>query len=92
MASLRSEMIPTNVGGVGTVHSHPSGSTRPSDEDLRTFAKKGVRHIIVGRPYDKKTWQCYNAKGEPVELEVLSVEFEDENPFEPENTGFFGRG
>lgn len=91
MATLRSEMVPTNVGGIGTVHSHPSGSTRPSNEDLRTFSKKGQRHIIVGRPYDRETWECYNAKGERIDLPVLEVEFEDGNPFEPENTGFFGR-
>ncbi len=91
MATLKSEMVPANVGGVGTVHSHPSGSTRPSNEDLRTFSKKGQRHIIVGRPYDRGTWECYNAKGERVDLPVLEVEFEEENPFEPENTGFFGR-
>ncbi|MDZ7688138.1 MAG: Mov34/MPN/PAD-1 family protein [Halobacteriales archaeon] len=89
MATLRSDMVPTNVGGLGTVHSHPSGSTRPSNEDLRTFSKKGKRHIIVGSPYDRGSWQCYNTKGEPVELPVLDVKFEDENPFEPENTGFF---
>lgn len=90
MATLRSEMVPTNVGGVGTVHSHPSGSVRPSNEDLRTFSKKGKRHIIVGRPYDRDTWQCYSSEGEPIDLPVLDVVFEDENPFEPENTGFFG--
>jgi proteasome lid subunit RPN8/RPN11 len=90
MASLREEMIPANAGGVGTVHSHPSGSTRPSNEDLRTFSKKGARHIIVGRPYDRDRWQCYNAEGEPVELEVLDVEFEEE-PFETQGDGFFGR-
>ena len=91
MATLKSEMVPTNVGGIGTVHSHPSGSVRPSNEDLRTFSKKGQRHIIVANPYDKGSWQCYSSKGEPVDLPVLDVVFKDENPFEPENTGFFGR-
>ena len=90
MASLREEMIPANVGGVGTVHSHPSGSTRPSNEDLRTFSKKGARHIIVGRPYDRGSWRCYDSEGDTVELEVLDVEF-DEEPFETQGDGFFGR-
>jgi len=90
MASLRQEMVPANAGGVGTVHSHPSGSTRPSNEDLRTFGSKGVRHIIVGRPYDRDTWQCYDPEGSRVELDVLDVEF-DEKPFETEGSGFFGR-
>jgi len=90
MASLREDMIPTNVGGIGTVHSHPSGSTRPSDEDLQTFSKKGKRHIIVGEPYTTESWECYNAKGEPVELPVLNVEFKEDDPFETESTGLFG--
>lgn len=90
MASLREDMIPTNVGGIGTVHSHPSGSTRPSNEDLQTFSKKGKRHIIVGKPYTTESWQCYNSKGEPVELPVLDVEFEEDDPFETEDTGLFG--
>ena len=91
MASLREEMIPTNAGGVGTVHSHPSGSTRPSEEDLRTFGRKGVRHIIVGGPYDRDSWRCYDAEGDTVELDVLSVGF-DEEPFETQGDGLFGRG
>jgi proteasome lid subunit RPN8/RPN11 len=90
MASLREEMIPTNSGGIGTVHSHPSGSTRPSNEDLRTFSRKGVRHIIVGKPYDRDSWDCYDTEGSSVELEVLDVEF-DEEPFETQGEGFFGR-
>lgn len=92
MASIKSEMVPTNVGGVGTVHSHPSGSTRPSEEDLRTFSKRGQRHIIVGSPYGRESWQCYNSNGEEIELEVLDVEFDDEEPFETDSKGFFGRG
>ena len=90
MASLKEEMVPANSGGVGTVHSHPSGSTRPSNEDLRTFSRKGARHIIVGRPYDRDTWQCYDDEGKPVDLNVLEVEF-DEEPFETQGEGFFGR-
>ncbi|MCX2819539.1 Mov34/MPN/PAD-1 family protein [Haladaptatus sp. F3-133] len=90
MASVREEMVPANVGGVGTVHSHPSGSIRPSEEDLRTFGSKGARHIIVGRPYDRDTWRCYSSEGEGVHLDVLDVDFEEE-PFETDGDGFFGR-
>ena len=77
MASIREEMIPTGMGGVGTVHSHPSGSVRPSDEDLRTFSKKGERHVIVGYPYEEGCWQCYSREGEAVDLPVYDVEFDD---------------
>lgn len=77
MASIREDMIPTGMGGVGTIHSHPSGRLRPSDEDLRTFSKKGQRHVIVGYPYDEGSWRCYSREGERVELPVYDVEFED---------------
>lgn len=89
MASLREDMIPMNVGGIGTVHSHPSGSTRPSNKDLQTFSKKGDWHIIVGKPYTTESWECYNSKGEPADLPVLEVEFEEQDPFETENEGIF---
>ncbi|MFP4631908.1 MAG: Mov34/MPN/PAD-1 family protein [Halobacteriota archaeon] len=85
MATIREDMIPTGLGGVGTVHSHPSGSTRPSDEDLRTFSKKGRRHIIVGYPYDERSWTCYDREGDVVDLPVLDVEFEDEPLFDGED-------
>lgn len=77
MASIREDMIPTGMGSVGSVHSHPSGSDRPSDEDLRTFSKKGKRHIIIGYPYDFDSWQCYSREGEPVDLPVYDVVFDD---------------
>lgn len=77
MASIREDMIPTGMGGVGSVHSHPSGSLRPSDEDLRGFSKKGRCHIIVGYPYDLDSWRCYSREGEPVDLPVYDVVFDD---------------
>lgn len=77
MASIREDMIPTGMSGAGTVHSHPSGSLRPSDEDLRTFSKKGQRHVIIGHPYDERSWRCYSREGEAVDLPVYDVEFDD---------------
>ncbi|MFB6282606.1 MAG: Mov34/MPN/PAD-1 family protein [Halobacteria archaeon] len=76
-ATLRDDMIPLNLGGVGTVHSHPSGVPEPSKEDLITFSKKGKRHIIVASPYMMDSWQCFDSSGEPVDIEVLDVDLED---------------
>ncbi|MCE8423128.1 MAG: Mov34/MPN/PAD-1 family protein [Candidatus Methanoperedens sp.] len=70
-------MLP-NIHTVGTVHSHPGANRRPSPEDLELFDKKGRVHIIVGEPYDKKSWTCYNSKGEPILLEVVDYEFKEE--------------
>jgi proteasome lid subunit RPN8/RPN11 len=55
----------------GTVHSHPSGSNRPSKADLQFFAKMGDTHIIIGYPYNVHTWQAYDRQGNEIELEVV---------------------
>lgn len=70
-------MLP-NIHTMGTVHSHPSGDATPSREDLELFDKKGRYHIIVAAPYTLSSWKCYNNRGEPVRLEVVDYEFEEE--------------
>lgn len=77
-------MLP-NIHTVGTVHSHPGAGRRPSPADLELFDKKGVVHIIVGAPYDKSSWTCYNSKGEPIPLEIVDYEFKDEDILKDEN-------
>ncbi len=71
-------MLP-NIFTVGSVHSHPSGNTTPSDTDLELFDKKGVIHIIVGAPYDFNSWRCYDKEGHPIKLEVVDHEFKEDN-------------
>jgi proteasome lid subunit RPN8/RPN11 len=70
-------MLP-NIHTVGSVHSHPSGNTRPSDADLELFSRKGFVHMIVGAPYDLKSWTGYDKDGDPIKLEVVDYEFKDE--------------
>ncbi|MDD5473610.1 MAG: Mov34/MPN/PAD-1 family protein [Candidatus Methanoperedens sp.] len=70
-------MLP-NIHTVGTVHSHPTGDTHPSTEDLELFDRKGQYHIIVGAPYDLSSWTCYNNKGEPVRLAVVDYKFKED--------------
>lgn len=74
MAQMRDEMRPIGTGRAGTVHSHPSGSTRPSEQDRRLFGKRGSRHIIVGAPYGLDDWTCYDKAGDAVELAVVDLE------------------
>lgn len=75
-AILRLYMMP-NIKAVGSVHSHPGPNRSPSQADLRLFSKTGNHHIIVGRPYNKQSWTCYDREGKVIELPVLDVEFED---------------
>lgn len=77
-AVLRLYMMP-NVKSAGSVHSHPGVNRRPSEADLHLFSKTGNCHIIVGRPYDIKSWTCYDREGKVRELQVLDVEFEEED-------------
>ena len=76
-AILRLYMMP-NVKSAGTVHSHPGPGRRPSGADLRLFSKTGNCHIIVGYPYDRKSWTCYDREGKVRELPVLDVDFEED--------------
>ena len=79
-ASVKSWMVPNDSTSVGSIHSHPSGSLRPSDEDLATFGK-GQVHIILGAPYDWNTWEAYDNSGNPFNLPVLSVDLPDPASF-----------
>lgn len=73
MAIIRTYMQPPDItlSVVGIVHSHPSKDYRPSGADLQFFSRFGNTHIIVGKPYDKNSWQAYDAFGKPIELEVV---------------------
>lgn len=71
-------MLP-NISTVGSVHSHPSGNISPSGTDLELFARQGIVHIIVGAPFDLKSWKCYDKDGIQVKLEVVDYKFNDEN-------------
>lgn len=64
-------MLPIDHSVVGSVHSHPSGNYGPSDADREFFQKFGSVHLIVGRPYNLRTWQAYDYDGEPIVLEIV---------------------
>jgi proteasome lid subunit RPN8/RPN11 len=64
-------MLPIDFNLIGTVHSHPGPSTRPSDADLQLFAKKGKIHIIVAMPFDYNSWNAYDYTGNEVTIEIV---------------------
>ena len=70
-AALRLHMLPIDPSACGTVHSHPSQSASPSEEDLTLFAKFGYVHIVVTFPYDERSWKAYDHRGEEITLEVV---------------------
>lgn len=70
-AVLRLHMLPIDPSACGTVHSHPSPATSPSENDLLLFAKFGCIHIITAFPYDEKSWKAYDHRGEEVILKIV---------------------
>ncbi len=80
-ATVKTSMIPNDTRAAGSVHSHPNGVLRPSDEDLRTFGK-GKVHIIIGAPYGRHDWQAFDREGQPRDLEVLDVPLPEEQFFD----------
>ena len=65
-------MLPVDYSVVGTVHSHPSSITRPSDADLDLFSHFGRVHIIVGvSSYGNVSWNAYEYTGRPVVMDII---------------------
>lgn len=80
-ATVKTSMIPNDMRAAGSVHSHPNGVLRPSDEDLMTFGK-GKVHIIIGAPYGWDDWQAFDREGERADLRVLDVDPPEETFFD----------
>lgn len=70
-AILKLHSLPIDYSIVGIVHSHPSPNVSPSQKDLMMFGKYGRVHIIMGLPYDMRSWQAYDWDGNEIELEVV---------------------
>jgi len=61
--------LPFDLSYVGTAHSHPGGSNKPSLEDLNNYY--GVVSIIISYPYDYNTTGAYDRNGKPMDLEIV---------------------
>jgi len=70
-AIFKLHMLPIDFSIVGTVHSHPSPSAKPSNADLQLFSKKGSVHIIAGSPYTHNSWNAYDYNGNEIEIKVV---------------------
>ena len=61
--------LPFDSSYVGTVHSHPSRSNKPSLEDLnRGFY--GSISIIIAYPYEYDTMAAYDRTGNKLEIKI----------------------
>lgn len=80
-AIIHTELIPMNTKYMGSVHSHPGPSARPSDADLVTFSRHGYFHMIVCLPYSLETFKAYDRYGQPADYTVGDyADFTKNNP------------
>ena len=70
-AIFKLHMMPIDFSIVGTVHSHPSPSARPSGADLQLFRKHGKLHIIAALPFNEDSWKAYNRAGEEIIILIV---------------------
>ena len=63
--------LPYTISHIGTVHSHPGGSNRPSLEDLNYFS--GFVSIIISHPYEDETIAAYNRNGDSLEIKIVDL-------------------
>jgi len=70
-AIFQMHMRPIDFSIVGTVHSHPSPSARPSDADLHLFSKYGKIHIIAASPFDESSWRAFDYSGKEVGVAIV---------------------
>jgi proteasome lid subunit RPN8/RPN11 len=62
--------LPFDSSYVGSAHSHPGGSNRPSPEDLnRGFY--GVVSIRIAHPYEDRTIAAYDMNGNRLEIKIV---------------------
>jgi len=59
--------LPFDLNYLGTAHSHPSGSSQPSLEDLNHFY--GLISIIICHPYEEEDIHAYDSQGREVLFE-----------------------
>jgi proteasome lid subunit RPN8/RPN11 len=67
-ASFRPNILPIDFTVIGTAHSHPVGSTKPSGTDITNFYSKVM--LIVAAPYRLGDVAAYNKKEEEIPVKV----------------------
>jgi len=67
-AGFPHSFLPFDLSYVGTVHSHPSGSAKPSVTDLHNFF--GLVSLIVKSPYDDDDIFAWDSNGDSIKLTI----------------------
>ena len=64
--------LPYDSSYIGSAHSHPGGSNKPSLQDLnRGFY--GAVSIIIAYPYEDRTMAAYDRDGNKLEVKIIDT-------------------
>ncbi len=69
-AQFPAHMLPIDFSVIGTAHSHPAGSPRPSPTDLNKFYGKVM--MIVAYPYREDCVGANDSRGESLKIELIA--------------------
>ena len=71
-SSIRWDLVPLNMDIIGTAHSHPGNSYKPSRADLNLFPRIGKIHLIAKYPYKSKNdVAAFDSYGRMMDLEII---------------------
>ena len=68
-AGFPHSFLPFDSSYVGIVHSHPSGSAKPSVTDLNNFF--GLVSVIVKSPYKNECIFAWDSNGNSIPLDIV---------------------
>ncbi len=69
-AALKAILQPL-TNAIGSVHSHPSFSNNPSQEDLRFFNKNPGIHLIICQPFNIENIAAYDYQGKKLNFKII---------------------
>jgi len=70
-ALVKGGHYPLDFNSVGSVHSHPGPSNKPSRADIHSFPSFGRVHLIISFPFNLENVKAFNVNGKEVELDVV---------------------
>jgi proteasome lid subunit RPN8/RPN11 len=68
-AGFPHSFLPFDLSYVGLVHSHPTGSAKPSVTDLHNFF--GLVSLIVKSPYEDDDIFAWDSNGNPIKITII---------------------
>jgi proteasome lid subunit RPN8/RPN11 len=68
-ASFRASMLPIDFSIIGTAHSHPSGSVKPSVGDYHNFYGRVM--VIIGKPFKTSNVAAYSKQGDSIPIRII---------------------